>query len=101
MNLHGDFDQNISQLIQLLKKILTNPMAQGQQFPELQSFFKEQGINLNLCFFTFLPMTPQELDEFEEIYERYLFDEDRNPEGLNENLSLADLEFLRRHGIRF
>lgn len=101
MNLHGDFDQNMTQLIQLLKKILTNPIPQGQHFHELQSLFKDQGINLSLCFFTFLPITPQELDEFEEIYERYLFDEDKSPEDLNENLSSADLDFLRRHGIRF
>ncbi len=101
MNLHGDFDQNMSQLIQLLKKILMNHIPQGQQFQELQSLFKDHSINLNLCFFTFLPMTPQELDEFEEIYERYLFDEDRAPEDLTENLSPADLEFLRRHGIRY
>lgn len=101
MNLHGDFDQNMSQFIQLLKKILTSHIPQGQHFQELESLFKDQGINLNLCFFTFLPMTPQELDEFEEIYERYLFDEDRAPEDLNENLSPADLDFLRRHGIRF
>ena len=65
MNFYGDFDQNMKQLIHLLKKILTSPIAQAQ-FPDLQSLFKDQGVNLNLCFFTFLPISPEELDEFED-----------------------------------
>ena len=100
MNFHGDFDRNMKQLIQLLKKILTGPLPQGQ-LPELQSLFKDQGFNLNLCFFTFLPLAPEELDELEELYEHYLFDQEKNPEELTDKLNPSDLEFLRQNGIRF
>ncbi len=99
MKSDGDFENNMNQLIQLLKKILTSHPPHGQF--DLSKLFKGQGINLNLCFFAFLPMTEEELDEIEEIYEHYLFDEDKAPEDLTSELNSSDLEFLRRHGIRF
>lgn len=100
MNGFGDFDKNMIQLIQLLKKILTGPLPPSQ-FPEMASLLKDKGINLNFCFFTFLPLTPQELDEFEEIFDHYGLDTDKRSEDLTEELSASDLDFLRRHGIRF
>lgn len=100
MDKYSDFDRNMKQLIQLLKKILRGHIPHGQ-FSELQNIIKEQGINLNLFFFTFLPVSAQELDELEEIYDRYLLDEDKTPEELTDELSASDLDFLRRHGIRF
>ncbi len=95
----GDFDQNMNQLIHLLRKILSSH-PQVAQMPEIQSLFKNQGINLNL-FFTFLPMSPDDLDELEEIYERYFLDNDKRSEDLTSDLSPADLEFLKKNGIRF
>ena len=96
-----DFGNNINQLIQLLKKILTSHPPQQGHLPELESLLKGQGINLNLCFFTFLPISEEELDELEEIYEHYLFDEEKRPEELTTDLNPSDLDFLRRNGIRF
>jgi len=95
-----DFEGHVKQLIQLLKKILTSQPSQGY-LPELDSMLKGQGINLNLCFFTFLPVSEEELDELEEIYEHYVFDEEKKSEEITSELNAADLEFLRRHGIRF
>ena len=99
MKSEGDFENNMNQLIHLLKKILTSRPPHGQW--DLASLLKGQGINLNLCFFTFLPVTEEEMDEIEEIYEQYLFDEENGPEALDPELSPADLDFLRRNGIQF
>ncbi len=99
---HEDFEQSMSQFIQLLKKILTAHFSQGPNpLQEFMSPSKDQGVNLNLCFFTFLPMVPEELDEFEDLYERFLFEQEKKFNDFSNDLSAADLEFLRRHGIRF
>jgi hypothetical protein len=83
-----------------MKKILLSQPPQGP-LKDVESLFKGQGINLNLCFFTFLPMSEEELDELEEIYEHYLFDEEWQSEDLTTELNSKDLDFLRRNGIRF
>ena len=95
-----DFEQNMSQLIQLLKKILTSPVAQGKK-GESSSFLNKDGMNLNVYFFTFFPFASEELDELEEIYDRFLFDEEMKPEDLTTELTATDLDFLRRNGIQF
>lgn len=96
----GDFEKNIQQLMQLLKKIIVTQPNQ-KQIAKMQSFFKEQGLNFNLFFFNFFPMSDEELDELEEIYEQYFFDDDKTPEDLTTDLNLEDIEFLRKNGIRF
>ena len=93
-----EFDHTLTQLIGLLKKLLKN-IPQGGSFPSL-SAEKEGTVNLNL-FLTFLPLAPEEMDEFEEIYEQYFFQEDRPVEELSSELNPSDMDFLRRHGIRF
>ena len=97
-----EFDQNMNQLVWLLKKILKNVPGMAGQGPMPQMPFQgkgDQGVNLNLFFFTFLPMAPEEFDELEEIYDQYFFNEDK--EDLSSEISPADLDFLRRNGIRF
>ena len=93
-----EFDQSLNQLINLLKKILKNIPLHGQ--PPQSSAGKDSGINVNLCFFTFLPLPPEEFDEFDEIYDHFLFQDEKHEE-FSAELSPADLEFLRVHGIRF
>lgn len=95
-----EFEQNMSQLLQLLKKILSNPVSQGK-LSELPSFLSNQGLNLNLFFLTFLPMSADELDELEEIYEHFMFDEELKSEDLTTDLNSGDIDFLKRHGIKF
>lgn len=92
-----EFDQNMTQLIGLLKKLLKSVPQGG--FPSF-SKEKEAGINFNI-FFTFLPLAPEEMDEFEEIYDQYLYQDERPAEELSSELNQADLDFLRRNGIRF
>ena len=95
-----EFEQNMKQLVQLLKKIIiSQPSQEKTQGPG--SLTNEKGLNINLCFFTFLPINAEELDELEEIYEQFLFDEDKKVEDLTTDLNSSDEEFLRRNGIRF
>lgn len=95
-----NFEQNIQQLIGLIKKILKGlPLTQGQ-IPGLVSQDKESGVNLNLCFFTFLPIPAEEIEEWDEIYDHLIMSDDK-PEDLTMDLNSSDVEFLRRNGIRF
>ena len=95
-----EFDQSLNQLLSLLKKILKNIPLHGQgPFPQSNNG-KDPGINLNLCFFTFLPLAPDEMDEIEEMYDHFAFQEEKF-EDLTTDLSPEDLEFLKVHGIRF
>lgn len=99
-NRDGDFEQNMDQLIQLLRKIMKQEPNQGQ-FSKVQSLFKEQGIHINFCFFNFFPVSDDEIDEFEEICDQFLSDEEKKPEDLSTDLNAEDVDFLRRHGIRY
>ena len=96
-----DFDQNIHQLILLLKRILKNIPQQGG-FPQLPSGLlgKDGAVNLNLCFFTFLPLSPEDYEDLEDIYDQY-FAQEEKAEEFQPGLTPSDIEFLRQHGIRF
>lgn len=95
----GDFESSVYQLIQLLKKILkTYPdQMKSSKFKPLLS---EQGLNVNFFLFNILPLSEEEWDELEEIYERFM-NEDASIEDLEMDLNAEDLDFLRKHGIRF
>ena len=99
-NRDGDFEQSMNQLIQLLKKIMKTHPDQSQ-IAKMQSLFKDEGFNVNFCFFNFFPVSEEEMDELEEICEQYLADESKRPEDLTPDLNNDDLDFLRRYGIRF
>ena len=94
-----NFERSMKQLLSLLKKILKNLPSQGPLSP-MNPALKDSGVNLNLCFFTFLPILPEDWEEWEELYDTYLSGEEKADEFSSE-LSPADIEFLRRHGIRF
>ncbi len=95
-----EFDRNMSQLIRLLNKILKNLPSQGP-YASLPFQGKEPHINLNFCFFTFLPLTPEALEEWEEIYDSYGFQDGKSDGEISIDLSPADIDFLRKNGIRF
>ncbi len=99
-----EFDQNLNQLLGLLKKMLKNlPMPGGLSSASSHSPLPspgKDGINLNLCFFTFLPLAPEDFDELDEIYDQHLAEE-KYSEEIPLDLNPADLDFLRRNGIRF
>lgn len=95
-----DFEHNINHLISLLRKIIRNiPQAKGP-FSKMQDSGKDASMNINFCFFTFLPLPPDDWDEIEDIYDQYLAQEE-NSEDLSLDLNNADMEFLRRNGIKF
>ena len=99
MNSEREFENNMNQLVRLLQKLLKN-LPGKPPFPQFQGKPGEAGMNLNVCFFNFLPVSPEEFEALEEAYEQAVFPEDRNEE-LSRELSPSDMEFLRRHGIRF
>ncbi|GEM_PF-565001 len=107
MNHHSDMDGDIKKLLTLLKKILKNhPQGSDQLSKFMDQKSDQKSFNLNLCFFTFIPMSPEELMEFEEMYEDYLSEvEDsslrREDIKLEFKLSSDDLDFLKKNGIRF
>lgn len=98
-----DFDQNMNHLVHLLRKMIKNlpHLSQGSlpKFPKS----KDGDINVNFCFFNFLSMGPEGLEEIDEIYEQYLAEEERaeNKQDFTVELNGSDRDFLRRHGIRF
>ena len=94
-----EIEGNINQLVRLLKKLLKNFPGQAP-FSQFQGKTQDGAVNLNLCFFTFLPLSAEEFEAFEEAYEQGLFTEERGEE-LSRDLTPSDREFLRLHGIRF
>ena len=102
MNPGKDFNQNISQLIEMLKKILSHIPSQGQPDP---SFFKksdQQNVHLNICFFNLLPIPQDDLDTLDDFYDDpHFFQSEGKEIFLDSGLTSADMEFLKRNGIRF
>ena len=95
----NEFEQSLSHLVQLLKKILRNMPAQdrgGSAIPE----GKDSPIQLNLCFFALVPMLPDDWEDMNDFLGPLASMDPKADEPASE-LSLEDLEFLRRHGIRF
>ena len=96
-----EFENHLAQLLQLLKKMMGGPSKSGPWPDFLSSKKPGNPSTINLCFFNFFPMTPEELDELDELYQEFLPEDGEHGEGLNTNLSSADLDFLRENGIRF
>ena len=98
-----DFEKNMVQLVNLLKKMMKNLPNQGGS-PLKQFQTKDANINMNICIFSFLPMTPEELDEWEDLYDQYMSGMDPHSDShaeLTMDLNASDLDFLKKHGIRF
>lgn len=98
-----DFDNNLTQLLQLLRKIIGSQIKNTPLTDLFSPQTKNQGqnINLNLCFFSFFPMTPEELEELEAIYDDLEDADEDAAEELKPELNASDLDFLRRHGIQY
>ena len=107
MNHPNDMDGDIKKLLTLLKKILKN---HPQGWDQISKLMEQKGdpksFNLNLCFFTFIPMSPEELMEFEEMYDDYLNEVEESisrhdDSKLEFKLNTDDIDFLKKNGIRF
>lgn len=95
-----DFDQNMNQLVHLLKKIIKG-LPFGSNPQTYPSKDKSEGININFCFFNFLPITDEEIEEMDAIYDQFLAQEEGKAAEFNPELNPSDMDFLRRNGIRF
>ncbi len=103
MNPH-EMDGDISKLIALLKKLMKN---HPQAADILNLVQQKKPFNLNVCFLTIVPMVPEELEEMQHLCEEYMshIDEIEVPlhkrAQLEFKLSRDDMDFLKKHGIRF
>ncbi len=96
-----DFDKNVVQLLNLLKKLMKNN-PKGAQFSDFFEPNQIDKINLNVCFFNFLPMSPEDMEEFEEAYSELLEQDGVEEHGHAEfGWNQSDLDFLERHGMKF
>lgn len=98
-NMEGD----IRKLLALLKKIIKNH-PQGSD--SMAHLLDQKAFNLNLCFLTMVPMSPEDAVEFEEMYQELMNQPEEFSAGykdgkLDFRLNPEDLVFLRKHGIRF
>jgi len=92
-----EFDRNIKGLIGMLHKILKSHKLDGQ---DLGSMLDKKNVNLNLCFFTFMPVGHDDLEDMESIFEEYLGREEAR-EKLNFELNSTDIDFLKQNGMKF
>ena len=103
-NSNEDFNKNVGKLLSLLKKMLKNQKIDNK---ELNEFFGKKDINLNLCFFTFLPFPLEELDDLdldelsEEGLKGVLNNKEHESDELKFEITNHDLNFLKKHGIKF
>lgn len=98
-NFHGgeEFERNMKKLVHVLQKILKSYKVDGQ---DLGQIFEKKNMNLNLCFFTFLPVGQEDLEEMESAFEEYL-ERGEKKSDLQFELNSRDVAFLKRHGIKF
>ena len=102
MNFEKEFEGNIKQLMQLLKKMMA-------QYPNLDKeeiikFLKnpKNSPDVNIFFLNLAPLSSEEFDDLEEIFEESLFADGGRFRGeLKYEISRDDEEFLRKNGIRF
>lgn len=105
MDPRDEFNRNMQKLMVLLQKIVRSQKNQpALDFNEL--LHQKKQVNLNLFFFTFLPLTPEEMEELEESFEDFFFGESGGARTSSEpelrfELSPRDLDFLKNNGISF
>ena len=101
-NPNEDFNKNVSKLLTLLRNMLKNQKIDNK---ELNEFFGKKDINLNLCFFTFLPFPLEDLEDLDlDELEEGLHDashKGRDGEELKFELNSHDLKFLKKNGLTF
>lgn len=90
----------MQKFIQMLKKLLKNHPIKDK-FNEMDgNGEKNSEINVNVFFMPFLSLSPEDMDELEDIYDEY-FDEDKVKDEMETDLTKSDMEFLKQNGIRF
>ena len=107
-----EFEKNMAQLLSLLKKMLKQPPVNGFPFlnpSDLKNELKGLGnLVVNVCFFNFIPMTQEEMDELEQAYAEALGAQETETDSHERNETHAaggfhwnqdDVDFLKQHGM--
>ena len=96
----NEFGKNMNELLRLLKKILkSQKLSPG----DLSGILDKKNVNLNLCFFTFLPLTEEEFADLEYDMEEFFLDGDSEGSGgdLKFEITTKDMDFLKKNGLKF
>lgn len=104
MSPEKEFEQNMKQLMRLLKKIMLQYPMQGKDPVEMMKFLKDmkdKSSDVNIFFLNLSPLSPEEFEELEEVLENDFANEYLKSADLRCELNLEDREFLKKNGIRF
>lgn len=104
MSFDKEFEQNMKQLMHLLKKIMGQYQMEGKSPAEMMKFFKDmkdKSPDVNIFFLNMSPLSPEELDEIEGMLEEGVMGEYLRSGELKCELNDDDQVFLKQHGIRF
>jgi len=104
MDFENEFEQNMKQLMQLLKKIMGQYPQEGKSPAEVMKFLKDikgKSSDVNIFFLNMAPFSPEDLDEMEELFESGAMQEHARLGELKCELNDDDQVFLKQHGIRF
>jgi hypothetical protein len=104
MSLDNEFEQNMKQLMNLLKKIMSQYPMEGKTPADMMKLLneaKDKSLDVNIFFLNMSPLSPEEFEEIEEMFEEGAMSEHLRSGELKCELNDADQVFLKRHGIRF
>ena len=104
MSFDKEFEQNMKQLMHLLKKIMNQYSLEGKSPAEMMRFLKDmkdKSPDVNIFFLNMSPLSPAEFDEMEEMFEEGAMSEYLRSGELRCELNDDDQVFLKQHGIRF
>jgi hypothetical protein len=104
MSFDKEFEQNMKQLMHLLKKIMTQYPVEGKSPAEMMKFLKDmkdKGPDVNIFFLNMAPLSPEEFDAIEEMFEEGAVNEYLKSGELKCELNDDDQVFLKKNGIRF
>jgi len=99
MSFEKEFEQNMKQLMHLLKKMVSQNPQEGKN-PILKNLSKSMDPQVNIFILNLFPFSQDELDEIDEILDQTSSDEEKR-EDLRYEISNEDEDFLKRHGIKF
>ena len=104
MGFENEFEQNIKQLMRLLKKIMSQYPLEGKSPAEMMKYLKDmkdKSPDVNIFFLNMSPLSPEEFEEMEEMFEGGVISEYLRSGELKCELNADDQAFLKQHGIRF
>ncbi len=104
MSFEKEFEQNMKQLMRLLKKIMGQYPMDGKNPAEMMKFLKDikdKSPDVNIFFLNMSPFSPEEFEEMEEMFEEGAMSEHYRSGELKCELNADDKAFLKQHGIRF